>query len=69
MKIAETLPWSFTGAFKSVDGDYYIGSIVSEKAGAIIELSHGGYSDSEAKLNAAGRFIVECVNATKGTGG
>lgn len=62
MKIGETLPWKFTGAFKAVDGDYYIGTIVRENAGGIVELSHGSDPHSEEKINAVGKFIVESIN-------
>lgn len=65
MKIDETLPWKFTGGFKALDGDYFIGTITSDTIGAIVSLSHDGNPNSEAMLNEAGKFIVESVNAMK----
>jgi hypothetical protein len=65
MTTEETLPWIFTGAHESIDGKYAIGVIVSEKiCGAICAISYDGV-DMEtnlARLNAAGKIIVERVN-------
>lgn len=56
-------PWIYSKACKALDGDYYIGALVSEPVGKVIcSIAHDGSKHSEDIVNMMLKEICDKFN-------